>query len=165
MKWQPVLTIAFILLLFSCKSKTAFDYNQQIVKIETEFSAAIGKADNKISRFLAEGKNDSAELMSHEMEMQADKRLKEVQNLDAPDVEEAGNFKKEAVQYFSYLKSIYTAFKKFSMAQTDDAKEKERLRLIKIVKDKEKATKSLQVAQQKFASANHFRIERSVITK
>ncbi len=160
MKLQPVLIFAFILQLCSCKTKTAFEYNQQIVKIETDLSAAIAKADKKISKFLAEGKNDSAELMSQEMEMQADRRLKEVQNLEVPDVEEAGNFKKEAVRYFSYLKSIYSTFKKFSMAKTNDEKEKERLKLVRIVNDKEEATTALQRAQQKFATANNFRIEK-----
>ena len=99
------------------------------------------------------------------MEMLADKRLKEVQNLKAPDVQKPDNFKKEVVRYFIYLKSIYTSFKKFTIAKTNTEKEAERLQLIRIVNDKEKATAALKAAQQKFASANNFRIERSEITK
>ena len=83
-----------------------------------------------------------------------------MQKLDAPDVEEGENFKKEAVKYFSYLKAIYSSFNKFTMAATDEAKEAERSRLVKIVSEKEEATKALQVAQQKFAAANNFRIEK-----
>jgi hypothetical protein len=94
------------------------------------------------------------------MEELANKKLKEVQNLDAPNVEEADNFKKEAVRYFSYLKNIYTSFKRFTMAATDEIKEAERLRLIRIVSEKEEATQALQAAQQKFAAANNFRIEK-----
>ncbi|MGZ8557354.1 MAG: hypothetical protein ACXWWC_03430, partial [Chitinophagaceae bacterium] len=90
----------------------------------------------------------------------ADKKLKELQRLDAPKVAEAENFKREAVRYFSYLRSIYVSFNKFTMATTDDAREAERQKLARIVDDKEEATEALQAAQQKFAAANNFRVEK-----
>ena len=57
-------------------------------------------------------------------------------------------------------RGAYSSFNKFTMAATDEAKEAERSRLVKIVSEKEEATKALQVAQQKFAAANNFRIEK-----
>lgn len=160
MKLQSVLSILFLIFLLSCKSKTAYDYSQQIVKIETDLSAAIAAADKKVSKFIESGQNDSAVIISQQMEELAADKLKEVESLAAPHVEEGDNFKKEAVRYFSYLKNIYTSFKRFTMAATDEAKETERLRLIKIVNDKEDATKALQKAQRKFAAANNFKIEK-----
>ena len=151
--------VALLVLLVSCKSKTAFDYSQQIVKMETDLAADIAIADKKVSKYIETNQNDSAAIITQQMEELAENKLKEVQKLDAPKVEEGENFKKEAVRYFSYLKSIYTSFNKFTMATTDDAKEAERRKLARIVDDKEEATKALQVAQQKFAAANSFRIE------
>ena len=134
---MKILSALLLISVFSCKSKTAFDYSQQIVKMETELSADIAVADKKVSKFLEAEQNDSAVVIAQHMEDLADKKLKEVQKLDAPDVEEGENFKKEAVKYFSYLKAIYSSFNKFTMAATDEAKEAERSRLVKIVSEKE----------------------------
>ena len=160
MRLQVALNVLLLTFLFSCKSKTAYEYSQQIVQIETQLSAAIAIADKKVSKFLQSQQNDSAIMITRQMEELADDKLKEVQRLDAPDVEGGDNFKKAAVRYFSYLKSIYTSFKKFTMATTDEAKEAERRKLVRIVNDKEEATEALQAAQQKFAAANNFRIEK-----
>lgn len=160
MKILSALCILLTVVLFACKSKTAFDYSQQIVKMETELAADIVAADKKVSKFLETEQNDSAKIVAQQMEDLADKKLKEVQQLDAPNVKEGENFKKEAIRYFSYLKAIYTSFNKFTMATTDEAKETERSKLVKIVNEKEEAAKALQVAQQKFAAANNFKIEK-----
>jgi hypothetical protein len=152
--------ITLLVLLVSCKSKTAFDYSQQIVKMETDLAADIAIADKKVSKFLATNQNDSAAIITLQMEELAENKLKEVQRLEAPNVDEADNFKKEAVRYFSYLKNIYTSFNKFTMATSDDAKETARQKLASIVDDKEEIAKALQIAQQKFATANNFRIEK-----
>ena len=160
MKLHSTLIILLFIFVFSCKSKTAFDYSQQIVKMETDLAAGISMADEKVSRFLEAEQNDSAIIITRQMEKLADEKLKQVESLAAPNVKEGDNFKKEAIRYFSYLKSIYTSFHKFTAANTDEEKEAERQKLARIVDDKEEATKALQVAQQKFAAANNFRIEK-----
>jgi len=160
MKLHSTLIILLFIFVFSCKSKTAFDYSQQIVKMETDLAAGISMADEKVSRFLEAEQNDSAIIITRQMEKLADEKLKQVESLAAPNVKEGDNFKKEAIRYFSYLKSIYTSFHRFTAAKTDEEKEAERQKLARIVDDKEEATKALQVAQQKFAAANNFRIEK-----
>ena len=160
MKILPALLVILMTVLFSCKSKTAFDYSQQIVKMETELAADIAMADKKVRKFLDAEQNDSAMIITQQMEDMADKKLKEIQNLDAPNVEEGENFKKEAVRYFSYIKAIYTSYNRLTKAATEEAKEMERSKLLKIGKEKEGATRALQVAQQKFAAANNFRVEK-----
>ena len=91
MKSQSAIITLLLVLLFSCKSKTAFDYSQRIVKMETELSADIAIADKKVSKFLGAEQYDSAIIITELMEELADKKLKEVQRLDAPNVEEADN--------------------------------------------------------------------------
>lgn len=148
MKVQITFSALVLVLLFSCKSTAAYDYSQRIVKMETDLAADIAIADKKVSKFLEAEQHDSAIIITQLMEELAIKKLREVQKLDAPDVEEADNFKREAVRYFSYLKNIYTSFKRFTMATTDEVKEAERLRLVRIVNEKEEATQALQAAQQ-----------------
>ena len=160
MKWHPIVMILTLLLAAGCKSNPAFEYSQAIVKIETDFAAEVTPADKKVSRYLDANQHDSAAIISQQMEEMAHKRLEQVQQLEAPNVKEAENFRRAAIRYFTYLKTLYTSFNKFTKAGSDDAREVERQRLAKIVADKDEATRSLQLAQQKFAAANNFRIEK-----
>lgn len=152
--------LLFAFFLVGCQSKSAFDYSQRIVQMETEFSSAISVADEKVGDFLDKNQQDSAILISRHMEELADSKLKEIQQLEAPNVEEGENFKKAAVQYFVYLKAVYSSFNKFTMATSEEEKEDERQKLARMVGQKEQITKELQQAQQKFAKANNFKIEK-----
>ena len=124
--------------------------------METELSADIAEADHKLIEYINSRKFDSAALMSRQMEELADGKLKEVENMKVPSVQEGESFKKSAIRYFTYIKSIYTTFKKFTIAATNAEKEKERKKLAKIIEEKDDITKDMQEAQRKFAAANNF---------
>jgi hypothetical protein len=126
--------------------------------MEVELSKKIAVADEKVTRFIEADQQDSARMTAATMEKLTAETWDDVKKLDAPDVAEADNFKKEVVKYFGYLHSIYSAFNKFVQAPEGPAKEKEKGKLAKIVKEKDSATRTLQAAQQKFAQANNFRI-------
>jgi hypothetical protein len=161
MKLNQVSAALVLIVMISCKSKTAFDYSQAIVKMENELSAELEKVDSKVAEYIEAKNTDSAIMMTRQMETLAEGTLKEIQELQAPKVKEGENFKKAAVRYFSYIKSIYTSFHRLTMAATDEQKEIERERLAKIIKDKKDATDAMQEAQRKFAAANDFRIEKT----
>jgi len=155
----PLVALTFLLMaMISCTAKSAFDYSETIVRMENELSAEIARADLKVTEYLETEKRDSAIMMSQQMESLADSKLKEIQKLEAPKVKEAGNFKKEAVSYFTYIKTIYTSLKKLTMAATEEQKKIERERLARIIKDKKEAAEAMQEAQKKFALANNFKI-------
>jgi hypothetical protein len=161
MKLKQISAATLLLItMISCKSKTAFDYSETIVKMENELSADIARADQKVAEYMDAKKTDSAIMMTQQMEALAESKLIEIQELEAPKVKEGDNFKKEAVRYFSYIKSIYTSFNRLTMAATDEQKEIERERLAKIIKEKKEATDAMQEAQRKFAAANDFRIQK-----
>ena len=159
---NPIRLFAILLLvsLVSCQSKSAFDYSEAIVRMERELSADIAEADQKLLAYMDAKKSDSAVMISKHMEALAEDKLNEVEKLKAPPVNEGDNFKKSAVRYFTYIKSIYTAFRRFTMAATDSEKEKERKKLAKIIGEKKEITKAMQEAQRKFALANNFLIEK-----
>lgn len=161
MKLKCLLAISLFIVMISCKSKTAFDYSETIVKMETELSADIARVDEKVNEYLESNKTDSAILMSRQMESLAEQKLKEVQALRAPQVAEAENFKKEAVRYFTYIRSIYSSFRKYTTAETEKGKETERKKLAKIIAEKNQIAEAMQEAQRKFAAANDFRIEKA----
>lgn len=162
----PLVALSFLLMtIISCTAKSAFEYSETIVRMENELSAEIARADLKVTEYLETQKKDSAIIMSQQMESLADSKLKEIQKLEAPKVKEAGNFKKAAVRYFTYIKTIYTSFKKFTMAATEEQKEIERERLARIIKDKKEAAEAMQEAQRKFALANNFKIGKTSTEK
>ena len=92
MKLNQLAVTLLLLCFLSCKSKTAFDYSEAIVKMENELSADIAKADLKVTEYLDAKKADSAIIMSQQMEFLADTKLKEIQNLEAPKVKEGDTF-------------------------------------------------------------------------
>jgi len=159
---NPTRLFAILLLvsLVSCQSKSAFDYSEDIVRMERELSADIAEADQKLLAYMDAKKSDSAVMMSRHMEALAEDKLNEVEKMKAPPVNEGDNFKKSAVRYFTYIKSIYSAFRKFTMAASDAEKEKERKKLVKIIGAKNEITKDMQEAQRRFAAANNFLIDK-----
>jgi hypothetical protein len=152
---NPTRLFAILLLvsLVSCQSKSAFDYSEAIVRMERELSADIAEADQKLLAYMDARKADSAVMMSKHMEALAEDKLNEVEKLKVPLVNEGDNFKKSAVRYFAYIKSIYTAFRKFTMAATAAEKEKERKKLAKIIGEKSEITKDMQEAQRKICDS------------
>jgi len=158
MKLPPVAVIFLLMALISCKGKSAFEYSETIVRMENELSADITKAYLKVTEYLELQQKDSAIMISQQMELLADNKLKEIQKLEAPHVKEGDHFKKAAVRYFTYIKTIYSSFNKFTKAATEEERKIERERLARIIKDKLEATGAMQEAQKKFAQANNFKI-------
>jgi hypothetical protein len=128
--------------------------------MERELSADIAEADQKLLAYMDAKKSDSAVMMSRYMEALAEDKLSEVEKMKVPPVNEGDNFKKSAVRYFTYIKNIYTTFRKFTMADSGAEKEKERKKLAKIIGEKNEIMKDMQEAQRKFAAANNFLIEK-----
>jgi len=155
----PLVAVTFLVMaIISCTTKSAFEYSETIVRMENELSAEIARADLKVTEYIDRQKKDSAIMMSQQMESLAESKLKAIQKLEAPKVREGDNFKKAAVRYFTYIKTIYTSFKKLTMATTEEEEEFERERLARIIKDKKEAAEAMQKAQKKFALANNFKI-------
>ena len=156
MNLNHLLAVVLLVSLVSCKSKSAYDYSEAIVRMERELSAEIAELDQKLMEYMDAEKKDSAILMSRQMETLAEGKLNEVEEMKVPKVKEGENFKKSAIRYFAYIKSIYTGFRKFTMAANRAEKEKERKKLAKIIEEKKEVAKAMQDAQLKFAAANNF---------
>jgi hypothetical protein len=159
MRPKHILPLLLLVILFSCKSKTALQFNEKIIGIERSLTPDITSTEERVGKFFEAQQYDSAAAASSRMESLVDSKLKEVEALPAPDVKEADNLKKAAVRYFAYLKSVYTSYKDFSTQTTDDTRETARLNLVKIANQKDDALKDIQVAQKKYAEANGFKIE------
>lgn len=151
-------------MFFSCNSNTskkAFNYSENIVSKEKALSSDIKTTEADVEKYFEENKYDSVISSADRMASIIQKSIDEIKSEPIPDgVKEGGEFKQSAIAYFEKLKSVYTAYSSLAAAHGDDTSfENERLKLIDIVKNKDKGAEDIYAAQMKFAKANNFNLE------
>jgi len=159
MKLFIVVALVLLATVSGCKSKTAFDYSEKIVRLERDLGPHIEKADQQMAKYLETQTYDSVISISTRMENLVETKLEVIKNSQPPSVEEADNFKKAAIRYFNYMKSMYTSYKNFASQTEEEGKEKARQQLVTLAGQGEDEVKNMQMAQRKYARANNFKIK------
>lgn len=154
-----LIVILSTILLYSCKSKPALEFSEAIVNKEQSLSADIMNTENKVKTFIAAGQYDSMAIVSKRMEVLVDAKLTEVKGLKTPDMKYAAEFKSDAIEYFTYMKNVYTSYVNFAKAGTDELKQKEYDNLQNVVNKKDDVIRKMRESQKKFAEANGFRLK------
>jgi hypothetical protein len=161
MSSRNFLFIALVLVGFlSCKSKSAYDYNQNLVKLENSITNDIGQTENLVGKYVESNKYDSIVVVSTRMERLIEDRIETIQKMQTPEVKEAENFKEAYIRYFRFMQSIYTTYKNFGEQDTDAGRLKESQKMDKITARKNEEITALQNAQRKYAEANGFKLEK-----
>jgi hypothetical protein len=159
MRSNLFIAFVFLILAAGCKSKSAFNYSQKLVTIENSIIPDIVDTENKVADFFADEKYDSAKIASQRMEDKIESKIKEVEKMEAPKVDEADNFKRAYLKYFSYLKSIYTTYRQYAIETDIEKRGILRHQIINIEAEKKDVIAEVQRVQAKFAKANGFRLE------
>lgn len=147
--------------IVSCSSKKkAFDYSENFVKKEKSLLADITDTENRVKRYIKYEQYDSIAVAGEKMEKLVDSKIQEIKQQPAPNVKEADNFKEACIRYFNFIKSIYTGYREFGSATDETAREKAKAKVIELDDSKRAAITEMQAAQQKFANANDFKLER-----
>lgn len=148
-----------VIFLCSCNSKSALNFSEAIVDKEKSLERDIKNTESKVNVFIAAGRYDSMAVVSERMERIVETKLNEIKSLETPDLKFAGDFKSASIEYFSYIKNVYTSYVKFAKAETDDIKEKEYSNLQDVLRNKNEVIKKMRDAQKKFADANGFKLK------
>lgn len=157
---KKIVVVALSATLFvSCKSKSAFNFNQELVAKENSMIPVVNAAESSITEFYNAGNFDSVYAVSDRLEKYVQSKIDEVGIMKIPGVKEVDNFKTAYVKSFKALKNIYSNYKAVSIAKSDEDRQKLLEDLEKLVKDKNEAVKDMQVAQRKYASENGFKIQ------
>lgn len=159
MKLSIIVAIVLLATVTGCKSKSAFNYSEKIVKLETDMGPDIEKADESMAKYLETQTYDSVISISTRMEGLVNSKLIEIMNTEPPAVEQADNFKKAAIRYFTYFRNMYSAYKNFAMRTDEAEKEIARKQLVDLAGQVENEVKEMQAAQRKYANANNFKIK------
>jgi len=160
MNSKTILAGLLFLLLTGCKSKSAFNYSEEMIKKERSLIPHIEVTESKVEKFAAKEQFDSVAAVSANMENMIQVTIDEIKSTPPPKVKEADNFKRAMLKYFQYIKSLYTNYKNWGNAETVEERDVIVLAIQKLVRDKEKVITEMQAAQRKYADVNGFKLEK-----
>ena len=160
MKNRLYLIAGFIILvLHSCKSDKAMQFSNTIVQKYKALLPEAQHTDEMIKSYMENDNYDSIAIVAEKMETLADEKLREVKALTVPNVNNANTFKQSVVDYFTYIKSIYTGYKDMGLAKPGRDRQNAAQIVQLIVSNKDSVTAQMQRIQKAFADSNGFRIE------
>jgi len=142
-----------------CKSKSAFNYSENIVKLEKSLVPDMESTEKKVEKYINADQFDSIAPAGAYMESLVQKKMDEINKIPVPRAKEADNFKRAALRYFEYIKKMYTGYKNLGNAKAGEERENVIKDLQELIEGKQAAINEMQRAQRKYAEANGFRIE------
>ncbi len=162
MKFQTIVTIAAIgLMAVGCKSKLAMDYNDMIVNRQKSLGKSMDQAAPLLKSYFASYEYDSIASVSSRMEIKIDTIIREIAKRPVPRVKQGENFKKAALHYFDYMKSIYTSYKNYGLQNSPEGRQIQLQVMSMIINNEDKMIAEMQKAQKIFAKDNGFKIRSS----
>ena len=162
MKRKTIVGVAIIcFMVIGCKSKTAMNYNDMIVEKQKVLAKNMDQAEPLLKNYFSSYQYDSIASVSARMEATIDTIIKEVAKKPAPAVKQGENFKKAALHYFDYMRSIYTSYKNYGLQNSPEGRQIQLQIMTMIINNEDKMVAEMQKAQKIFAKDNGFKIQAS----
>ncbi|MBC7873954.1 MAG: hypothetical protein H7Y01_08160 [Ferruginibacter sp.] len=153
-----IIVVLFITVT-ACKSKSAYNYSEDIVSKEQSLTPEIEATENKVEKFIEASQYDSIAVAGENMEKMVQQKIDEINEMPVPDAKGADDFKAATVRYFKYIKSLYSGYKKLGKAATEEERQEVISELQLLVKEKPSILSDMQSAQRKFAESNGFKVK------
>lgn len=93
------------------------------------------------------------------MENQVQKKIDEINAIPLPKAKEADNFKAAMLSYFTFIKSLFTGYKNYGLAKTDEERQQIAIDQQKLVAEKQSVINEIQRVQKNYAEANGFKVQ------
>lgn len=162
MKFRTVFTIAVICLFaIGCKSKNALDYNNMIVQNQQSLAKSMEQTEPQLKNYFANYEYDSIASISSRMEAKIDSIIHVIQSKPVPKVKQGENFKKVALNYFDYMKTIYQSYKNYGTETTPEGRMIGLAVISRVTSQEDKMIADMRQAQRVFAKDNGFKIKTS----
>jgi hypothetical protein len=162
MKCKTIVAVAIICFSgMGCKSKIAMNYNDMIVEKQKSLGKNMDQAAPLLKNYFASFEYDSIASVSSRMETKIDTIIREIAKKPVPPVKQGENFKKAALRYFDYMKSIYTSYKNYGLQNSPEGRQIQLQVMTMIINNEEKMIAEMQKAQKIFAKDNGFKIQPS----
>jgi ABC-type Fe3+-hydroxamate transport system substrate-binding protein len=147
--------------LAACKSKTdaALKYNQDFVAKDNNLQSEEQVIEDKVGNFYNERMYDSIAAAGEHMEVVLQKAIDEIDAKPVPKAKGIEQFKEAVLKYFRFRKSIYTVYKEYGQAGTDEKREEIETIRNKLVAQRDDVASDMQNTQSIFSKANGFRMK------
>jgi len=145
----------------ACKSGSdaAFQYNQYIVEKDNSLQTEEQVIEDKVGGFYNQGSYDSIAVAGEHMEEVLQNAIDEINAKPVPKAKGIEEFKAAVLKYFTFRKGIYTVYKEYGQAGTDEKRaEIEDIRN-ELVGQRDAVTSEMQDAQRIFSKANGFKMK------
>lgn len=160
MKFRTIFTIAAICFFaIGCKSKIALDYNDMVVKNQQSLASSMDQTEPQLKDYFANHEYDSIAAVSSRMEAKIDSIIRNIQKKPVPKVKQGENFKKVALNYFEYMKTIYTSYKNYGNESTPEGRIIGLAVISRVTNQEDQVIADMQQAQRIFAKDNGFKIK------
>jgi len=150
--------IACNFLLLSCGSKNAFKYSEALAQKEESLKYDIEETESQVKKYFQDGMFDSMAAVSEKMVDLVNTKLQEIKDMKAPAVKESENFKTATIDYFTYIKKVYSYYVDYAKTESEDEKESKLESLKEFLGKKEQVLNTMRNAQRKYADANGFKL-------
>jgi hypothetical protein len=157
---KKIIALVFIAVtVISCKSNNAFKYSQEFVTNEKKLIPLIEITEKKVEGFISEAKYDSIAIVSEKLESVIEETIKDAKAKPAADAKDGEKFKADVIKYFEYLKSVYSLYKDYGNAGTEEGRQQQITKMQEILSHRPQVVSTIQTAQKDFAKSNGFKIE------
>lgn len=160
MKGKTVFKIAIIcFFVIGCKSEVAKKYNDMIVKKQKSVAESINRNEPQLKNYFATYEYDSIASISGRMVAKIDSIINDIKKKPAPKATQGENFKKAALNYFNYMKTLYTAYKNYGSQTSPEGRIVGREVIARVTTEEDLMIAQLKEAQRIFAKDNGFKIK------
>lgn len=158
---KKIFFIAALASLAACDSgkKGAISYNQDLIKKEKSLQPEVITTEDNVKRYYAAQQFDSIAIAGERMEGIVQQKIDEINAMAPPKAKGVDDFKAAVIQYFKFIKNLYTDYKDFGKAETEEKRQGILNEIQKIVAQKQEALDDMQTAQRKYAEQNGFKLE------
>lgn len=159
---KKLITIVTMLVsLAACKSKSnlALNYNQDFVAKDNSLQPEEQATEDNVTRYYNAGQYDSIAVAGKNMEAALQKAIDEISAIPVPQSKGGESFKAATIRYFNFFKSIYTRYKEYGYAGTDEKRTEIITVIQKLISQRPDIMDDMHSEQRKYADANGFRLE------
>jgi hypothetical protein len=151
-----------LLSIVACNSnaRKARDFSNAIVEKETSLTTVITACEERVGKYYQAQQYDKIADEGRHMEELLQNKIDEIRAMPAPDAKGAERFKSSYIDYFKFIQSLYTKYKDFGMAETDEKRQEIFQEIQNSTGRKTEVVNDLRKAQQDFAEANGAKVEK-----
>lgn len=166
MKQFSLFTLLLSIFLLSCTStkkenaETPMQFSEKIVNAEIQLSEPLAKAEQNIRAQADSADYEGMGKTAAGAEKLVQEKIDEIEKLSVSDFKGGEDFQKSAINYFEYIKSIYTTYKNIGEAENEGVRLAQTRQMDTILATQKNVITMMQAAQDKFAIENGFQVEK-----